>query len=198
MSPILWQCNPDGGGCHHSGVYQLQNVPAAGFSGNCARVLSSCVAHCVEFDVVVQYIYRFSGWIPERKAASQPRLRGKRAQWRGKLRGKPVVEDAMHWHSCHAPHSHCFSGCYSKFEGRPPSWITELLQKQFPWDGIVFSSKKRVRAVEVFGTKDTQRLPRARYHLRHSTWSNSCKMWLVTIYIDAEVSQKLAIADMGG
>ena len=146
-----------------------------------------------------------------RQAGSQPRLRGKRAQWRlrsklrgkwaqwrGKLRGKPAVEDAMHWHSCHAPHSHCFSGCYSKFEGRPPSWITELLQKQFAWDGIVFSSKKRARAVEVFGTKDTQRLPRARYHLRHSTWSNSCKMWLVTIYIDAGVSQKLAIADMGG
>ena len=133
-----------------------------------------------------------------RQAGSQPRLRGKRAQWRlrsklrgkraqwrGKLRGKPVVEDATHWHSRHAPHSHCFSGCYSKFEERPPSWITELLQK-------------RARAVEVFGTKDTQRLPRARYHLRHSTWSNSCKMWLVTIYIDAGVSQKLAIADMGG
>ena len=166
-------------------------MPAVGFSGNCARVLSSCVAHCVEFDVVVQYIHIPILWVDarERKAASQPRLRGKQAQWRlrsklrgkrAQWRGKPVVEDAMHWHSCHAPHSHCFSGCYSKFEERPPSWITELLQKQFSWDGIVFSSKKRARSVEVFGTKDTQRLPRARYHLRHSTRSNSCKMWLVT------------------
>ena len=110
-----------------------------------------------------------------------------------------AVDDARHSQATTSTNScpHCISGSHVKCHPdiapsrkRPPGnfhldcttgpEVCILL-------GIVFYSKKKARKVEVFYTEDTQRLPRVRYHLRDSNNSNSCKIGLSPIDIEANI-----------